>query len=60
MSTVELSEAEKLVRSIRDGNNPAAASDGLKLRDKWLLENDLGLLQLSPDVKHVLETALEL
>lgn len=60
MDTVELCEAEKLVRSIRDDNNPCAAADALELRDKWLLESDLGLLHLSPDVRHVLETALEL
>ena len=60
MEHVDLSTAEKIVRSIRDYSNPLAASEALKLREKWLLENDLGLLHMTTDVRSLLETALEL
>ena len=58
MELVEMPEAEKLVRSIRHLSNRCAASDALDLRDKWLLENDLGLLHMATGVRALLENAL--
>ena len=55
MEFVEMSEAEMLMCSIRDGHNPVTASEALKLRDKWLLENDLGVLHMASDVRALLE-----
>lgn len=57
MDRVEIYEAEKLVRSIRDCSNSLIAFEALVLRDKWLLENDLGVLHMTTDVKSLLETA---
>ena len=57
MDHVEMSEAEKLVRIIRDPNNPYAASEAIGLRDKWLFENDVGTLQMAADVCLLLESA---
>jgi len=57
MDRVEMSEAEKLVRIIRDPNNPHAASEAIALRDKWLIEHDIGALQMASDVRLFLESA---
>lgn len=59
MDRVEINEAEKLVRIIRDDSNPQASYAALEVRDKWLLENDLGLLEMTTDVRTVLEAALD-
>lgn len=58
MDCVEMSEAEKLVRIIRDPNNPHAASEAITLRDKWLIEHDVGVLQMATDVRLLLEAAV--
>ncbi len=58
MDRVEMSEAEKLVRVIRDPNNPHASSEATALRDKWLIENDIGVLQMAADVRLLLESAV--
>jgi len=58
MNYIEISEAEKLVRSIRDCSNPAAACEALALRNKWLLENDLGTLHMTTAVRRLLDMAL--
>lgn len=60
MDRVEMSEAEKLVRVIRDPNNPHASSEAIALRDKWLIEHDIGVLQMAADVRLLLESAVAL
>jgi hypothetical protein len=54
MEFLEMPEAEKLVRSIHDRHNASAA---LNLRDKWLHENDLGVLHMAANVRALLENA---
>ncbi|HKI53024.1 MAG TPA: hypothetical protein VJ987_02785 [Anaerolineales bacterium] len=58
MHIVHISEVEKLVRAIRDGNNPQMSADAFKLRNKWLQENKLGVLQLPANGRAILEGAL--
>lgn len=58
METVEMSEALKLVRCIRDQANPQAASEALGMRDKWLFESDIGVLHFGAEVRALLENAL--
>lgn len=56
MEHIEMSEAEKLVHSIRDFRNPWRASEALVIRNKWLLENDLGILYIDNNVRAFLDT----
>jgi hypothetical protein len=57
MEHVEMTEAEKLVRIIRATNNPNAALKAISLRDKWLIEHDIGVLQMNADARLLLELA---
>lgn len=58
MDYMEMSEAEKLVRSIRDPNNPVTASEALAVCNRRLVENDVGVLHMAADVRSLLESAL--
>jgi hypothetical protein len=49
--------ADSLVRSIENQANPFEGEQALALRDKWLLENDLGTLWISQEVRAILEAA---
>lgn len=57
MNYLSMSVAEKLVRIILDTQNPTAASEALTIRDKWLTENDLGILQMTDEIRLLLESA---
>ena len=50
-------DADSLVRSIENRANPFEGEQALALRDKWFLENDLGTLQISREVRAILEAA---
>jgi hypothetical protein len=50
-------DADSLVRSIENQANPFEGQQALALRDKWLLENDLGILWVSQEVRAILEAA---
>ncbi|MBS0367595.1 MAG: hypothetical protein JSS57_00175 [Proteobacteria bacterium] len=49
--------AVKVAQAIRDRANPATQQDAMRQRDKWLFENDQGLLHLTAEVRKVLEEA---
>ena len=55
MHIADIDEAEKLIKIIQDENNPLASSVALGIRDKWLYENSLGIINFSPEVKHMLQ-----
>ena len=50
-------DADSLVRSIENQANPFEGEQALALRDKWFLENDLGTLWISQEVRAILEAA---
>jgi hypothetical protein len=50
-------DAENLVRRIENQTSPFAGEQALALRDKWFLENGLGTLQISQEVRTILEAA---
>lgn len=61
MLCLDIEIARLLVQSIRDAHGPLAQqvlSDALAKRDQWLLENDLGALEMSSETRSVLENAL--
>lgn len=57
MDSIIKVDAESVVRRIEDRTSPFAAEEALALRDKWLFENDLGALQISQEVRAILEAA---
>lgn len=59
MVRVDIHEAKKLVQSIRDGSNPQVSSTALEVGDKWLIENDFGVLEMTAEVRATLEAALD-
>ncbi len=51
-------EAEKLARYIRDTSNSYLSSVAIDMRDKWLAENDMGILNMTNEVRQTLEDTL--
>jgi hypothetical protein len=54
---IDPQEAKNLARAIRDDRNPTALMEALALRGQWLIQNDCGALQMSPEVRNILEGA---
>lgn len=59
MEYVQLSAAKSVIQAILDSSNPQASSEALAIRDKWLLENDRGILQMTPEIRSLLEQVSE-
>lgn len=57
MVKVDLSAARVLIRAICDSASPQAAAEAMAMRDKWLIEADLELLHMRPEVRAMLEQA---
>lgn len=55
MDYVDKSVAQQLVQAVNDRVNPLTALEAAVIRDRWLFENDLGALGMSPDAREILE-----
>ncbi|AJY03084.1 hypothetical protein SB768_25320 [Burkholderia sp. SIMBA_043] len=57
MHVLNLDTIRRVVNAIRDDRNPRAQADALAKRDQWLLEAELGTLQMSDEGRQMLESA---
>jgi len=53
---LDFTEAVRIVDLIKNDKVPCAQAEGLAIRDKWLLENDLGVLDMEEKTKKLLES----
>jgi hypothetical protein len=58
MEYVCLQDAERFVRCIRDASNLYLSSAARDMRDKWLVENDIGILNMANVVRQTLEETI--
>jgi len=57
MVVISKHEAESLVRCIEDQSNGPAADKALEIRDRWLLEDELGINPIPQEIRAILEGA---
>ncbi|MEZ7523839.1 hypothetical protein [Burkholderia vietnamiensis] len=57
MHVLNLDTIRRVVNAIRDDRNPRAQADALAKRDQWLLDAELGTLQMSDEGRQMLESA---
>jgi hypothetical protein len=57
MHILDIETARKLIQKINDKKNPYVSMEALRLRDKWIIENDLGVLNMSSEVRQLLDLA---
>jgi len=55
MIKIDLPTAQTLIQAIQNKNSPIQGSDAIAVRDKWLIEHDLGLVQMTKQVRSLLE-----
>ncbi|HDR9134016.1 hypothetical protein KDX16_30810 [Burkholderia vietnamiensis] len=57
MHVLDLDTIRRVVNAIRDDRNPRSQADALAKRDQWLLEAEVGTLQMSDEGRQMLESA---
>lgn len=58
MIKIQISDAKQLVDIINNKVSHTAGIEAIMKRDLWIIENDLGLIEMDNEVRAILECAL--